>query len=272
MNAIHRFRDVYAPGEARAVYRLVMETRFHLSQTDILLGKDKELSPHDLTELENILTRLLQGEPVQYVLGEAWFCGMRLHVEPGVLIPRPETEQLVEAILRETAEDGRVLEVGTGSGCIAIALARAGRAVTATDISADALRVASGNAETQGVSVRFVQDDVLHTTLPQQCGQWDVVVSNPPYICRSEAQQMEPLVLNHEPHGALFVPDNDPLLFYRAILEVAATRLCPAGRVYFEINRRYGSELCKLAQGMGFVHVRLWKDSFGNDRFVACSR
>lgn len=271
MNAIHRLREVYSPGEARAVYRLVMETRFHLSQTDILLGKDKNLSPHDLTELENILTRLLQGEPVQYVLGEAWFCGMRLHVEPGVLIPRPETEQLVEAILQETAAERSVLEVGTGSGCIAISLAKAGRTVTATDISATALRVASGNAAAQDVCVRFVQDDVLHTALPQQ-EQWDVVVSNPPYVCQSEAGQMEPLVLCHEPHEALFVPDDDPLRFYRAILGLATTRLRPTGRVYFEINRRYGSELCTLARDMGFANVRLWKDSFGNERFIACTR
>lgn len=270
MNAIRRLQEVYSPGEARAVYRLVMETRFHLSMTDILLGKDRELSPNDLAEWENILSRLLHGMPVQYVLGEAEFRGMRLHVEPGVLIPRPETAQLVDALLQEAAEGCRVLEIGTGSGCIAVALAKAGCRVTATDVSPVALRVARGNAADQGVEVDFVKDDVLHTRLPM--AMWDVVVSNPPYICQREAADMEALVLAHEPHEALFVPDHDPLLFYRAILELAASRLAPSGRVYFEINRLYGDDLCALARGMGFVHTALWQDSFGNNRFVKCSR
>lgn len=270
MNAIRRLQEVYSPGEARAVYRLVMETRFHLSMTDILLGKDKELSPNDLAEWEIILSRLLDGEPVQYVLGEADFCGLKLHVEPGVLIPRPETAQLVDAILRDTDAGYRVLEIGTGSGCIAVALAKAGYRVTATDVSAVALSVARRNAEQQGVEVQLVEDDVLHTRL--QPAQWDVVVSNPPYICQNEAAAMEQLVLDHEPHEALFVPDHDPLRFYRAILQLAASRLTPMGSVYFEINRLYGEELCAMARQMGFVHTALWQDSFGNNRFVKCSR
>ena len=270
MNAIRRLQEVYSPGEARAVYRLVMETRFHLSMTDILLGKDKELSPNDLAEWEIILSRLLDGEPVQYVLGEADFCGLKLHVEPGVLIPRPETAQLVDAILRDTDAGCRVLEIGTGSGCIAVALAKAGYRVTATDVSAVALSVARRNAEQQGVEVQLVEDDVLHTRL--QPAQWEVVVSNPPYICQNEAAAIEQLVLDHEPHEALFVPDHDPLLFYRAIARYASRALKPGGTLLFETNTAFAHDVALLSEEVGMECVEVRNDRYGKPREVGASR
>ncbi len=266
MNYLNRLREAYPPGEARAIYLLVMEKRFGLSATQVLLGKDKELSALHHAELGNIIERLLQREPVQYILGEADFCGHTFHVEPGVLIPRPETEELVRLIARQHQHPVRTLDIGTGSGCIAISLALMGHHVSAMDISADALRIAGENANRLGTVVEWIEADILQS--PQTEGKWDVIVSNPPYICRSEAAEMEQHVLEHEPHLALFVPDNDPLLFYRAITEWSTQHLQAGGTLYFEVNRAYAHDVASLMSGFGFRNIITVPDQFGNPRIV----
>ena len=285
MNAIRRLQEVYSPGEARAVYRLVMETRFHLSMTDILLGKDKELSPNDLAEWEIILSRLLDGEPVQYVLGEADFCGLKLHVEPGVLIPRPETAQLVDVILRDTDAGCRVLEIGTGSGCIAwtLALEFPTAQLTAVDISADALAIArsqfldADSPEGSGRSrISFVEADVLdpgETGLSATAaGKYDVIVSNPPYVMEKEKLGMRSNVLDYEPALALFVPDDDPLVFYRAIARHASVLLADHGWGLVEINALLADSTAACFRDAGFPAVSILPDLSGRPRFVFFGR
>ena len=264
---------LYDPREAQAVAQLILEQHFGRSLADVLCG-----SMPDDEQLRPVIQRLLQGEPVQYVLGEAEFCGLKFYVEPGVLIPRPETQQLcdmaVEAYLA-TAGDGAILDIGTGSGCIACTLAkRLPQAhVTAWDISADALRIARDNALRLGVDVVFEQVDILslasssHGQRIQQ-RYFQLIVSNPPYICQHEKGEMEPRVLDHEPAVALFVPDDDPLLFYRAIGSYAASALVYGGTLVVEINRQYGTAVADLLRQTGFACAAVVDDCYGNARFV----
>lgn len=266
MNHLQRLTERYGKREGRAIYMLVMEQRFGLSPTQVLLGKDRDLSPNSRNELDIITERLLSGEPVQYVLQECFFHGHTFHVEPGVLIPRPETDELVELISKEAKPSSRILDIGTGSGCIAISLSLEGHKVTAMDISADALRIAQQNAHTLKAKVEFLQEDILHPSPRQQ--SWDIIVSNPPYIRQMEASGMEDTVLKHEPHLALFVPDYNPLLFYRAIGQYALQHLKREGCLWFEINREFPHETCNLLSGLGFIDVKAFKDSCDNYRFV----
>ena len=275
-----RLLSLYDEREAKAIVRLVLEERFGLTLAEMLgaslnekLNIKNEKSNGE-EELEDMMRRLEQGEPVQYVLGEAWFCGRRFHVKPGVLIPRPETEMLVEWVLEDKRlkikDEGLidVLDIGTGSGCIAISLALGlpSASVVAWDVSDAALRIARANAEQLGAEVSFVKQDAL--AAPDDIARWDVIVSNPPYVCASEAAQMEPHVLKHEPHEALFVPDNDALLFYRAIAQYACRALKPGGRLFFEINPLYAAELSSLLKSMGFADVELRDDQFGKCRMI----
>ena len=264
---------LYDPHEAQAVAQLILEQRFGLSLADVLCG-----SMPDDEQLRAVVQRLLQGEPVQYVLGEAEFCGLKFHVEPGVLIPRPETQQLCDMAVeayQATGGDGAVLDIGTGSGCIASTLAKRlpQARVTAWDISASALRIASDNARRLGVDVAFEQVDILslasssHGQRGQQ-GGFQLIVSNPPYICQHEKVEMEARVLDHEPAVALFVPDDDPLLFYRAIGSYAAGALQPHGRLVVEINRQYGAAVADLLRQAGFASAVVVDDYYGNARFV----
>ncbi len=264
MNCVRRLQQRYTPGEARAIYRLLMEKRFGLSHTQLLLGKDTELSANERDELEIIMQRLLRGEPVQYVLGEADFCGRTFHVGPGVLIPRPETEGLVEIIRKHPPTT--LLDIGTGSGCIAVTLALEGFEVTAFDVSETALEVARGNAEALGAKVNFRHEDILHPSVTEE--QWQIIVSNPPYVCRHEAEEMEAHVLDYEPAEALFVPDDDPLLFYRAILDYAREHLSGRGLLIFETNRAYSGHVENLMCRHGYIETAVVKDVFGNDRIV----
>jgi release factor glutamine methyltransferase len=263
---------VYEEGEARAIYRMVMELRFGLSQTDLLLGKDTDLSAEDQAELEIIMQRLLRKEPVQYVLGFAEFCGRRFSVEPGVLIPRPETQLLVEEAskllsLMSSNEKPSLLDIGTGSGCIAITMALKGCKVAAIDISPEALRIAGENACRMGVEVEFRCENILH---PKEGDEhWDIIVSNPPYVCQDEARQMAENVLLYEPHLALFVPDDNPLLFCRAISGYALRHLNPGGHLLMEINSAYGPQVKDLMQTAGFIDVCIRQDQFGRDRMVS---
>lgn len=272
---IRRLLPVCGQGEARAVARLVLEERFGLSLTDIALGKVNDFSREDLEELEKIMVRLENHEPVQYVLGWQWFCGNKFRVAPGVLIPRPETELLVDRC-GVTDSGCRVLDIGTGSGCIAISIALRHRCrVEAMDISEKALAIAKENATSLGAEVTFRKADILQWRewrMASDKEKYDIIVSNPPYICRKEAAEMERNVLDHEPEIALFVPDNDPLLFYRAIAEFGREALAESGRIAFEINRAYGSEVCSMLSALGYHAAEVIDDQFGNPRIVLCRR
>lgn len=268
-----RLAAVYPDGEAQAIVFLVLEKLFGLSRTDVLMGGLERLTAEQTAELEQVMLRLERGEPVQYVLGVADFDGMTLGVAPGVLIPRPETEELVEWIAEDfkSAKRLRILDIGTGSGCIALSLARrfTDASVTAWDISDDALRIASANAERLGLDVEFKKRDALCTEVAEaDVANYDIIVSNPPYICEKERVDMDNNVLQHEPETALFVPDNDPLLFYRAISDLAQKMLRSGGGLYFEINREYGKETAGMMSAMGFDSVELRKDFMENDRMV----
>ena len=256
--------------EANALARMVVEEVLHYSPVDVLLRGNVEQDEVFVEHIRSIADRLCKGEPIQYIFGHARFHGHEFKVTPATLIPRPETELLVDMITDDAggAADLRVLDIGTGSGCIAISLALALRwpEVEAFDISAEALAVAKENAASLKAKVDFVQTDIL-TAVPET-DSLDVVVSNPPYICDSERADMECNVLEHEPATALFVPDADPLLFYRAIAKYAAVALKPAGRIYLEINRRFGGETCQLLEENGFEQAQVIRDQFGNPRIV----
>lgn len=245
-------------GEARAAVRIIFEDVVNMRPVDVAVNPERELPGFMQTKLEGIAERLLAGEPLQYILGRARFCGMELKVTPATLIPRPETEQLVDIITDRYGRrpDLSILDVGTGSGCIAIALARALKfpQITAIDISADALDVARQNAADYRVKITFARADALNLTLP---GPWDIIVSNPPYVLQSEGAEMERQVYDHEPHTALFVPDTDPMRFYDAILSYA--RRSGVKAVYFEIN-----PLCADR----FEGAEIVKDIHGRDRFA----
>lgn len=248
-------------GEASAIAFMLLEDMGGLTRMDVLMDRE----PREAEALKVAAQRVAEGEPVQYVLGKAEFCGLTFHVEPGVLIPRPETQELVEQVA--AFHPRRVLDIGTGSGCIAVSLAlkMPEAEVTAIDISDDALRIAEANAKANNANVRFVKADVLRDDIE---GMYEAIVSNPPYICDSEAKDMDSNVLDHEPHLALFVPDSDPLLFYRRIAELGLHILYNKGLLAFEINRRFGKEIVAKLERMGYTQVELLQDQFGNDRMV----
>lgn len=258
--------------EVQAMIRVICEDVFNYDQVDVALRQESELPDFAPQRIAEIVGRLQRHEPLQYIVGSARFHGHKLKVSPAVLIPRPETEQLVDLIIDENpGSDLRVLDMGTGSGCIAISLARALKfaQVDALDVSRDALAVARENAESLKVKVRLFESDMLS---PQPPGSYDIIVSNPPYVCWSERESMERNVLDYEPGQALFVPDNDPLLFYKAIVKYAVEALDKGGRLYLEINRRYGNEVKRLLQDHGLADVRIIDDSYGNTRFAAARK
>lgn len=265
-NLVQQLCTLHPRGEASSIARWVMEERFGLSQTDLLLGKDSDLSAKDTEDLHIITQRLLKNEPLQYILGQTSFCGLTIKVAPGVLIPRPETAELVEWIKEVCATGSRILDIGTGSGCIALALAHHGFSVEAWDISSEALSIAQENAINLHLDVTFKQKDILQ--FDETTAQFDIIVSNPPYICNKEAKEMESNVLDYEPHTALFVPDDDPLLFYRAIALYAVNHLSHNGQLFFEINRAYAVETVELLKSLGFIDVTVRQDQFGNDRMI----
>lgn len=260
---------LYGNGEARAITDYVLDVCFGLSKADILCGAVEEMTAEKTAELNKIFGRLTEGEPVQYVLGRAEFSGRWFSVRPGVLIPRPETEELCAWITADSKASAspKVLDIGTGSGCIAITLQldMPESKVTAWDISADALDVARENAKQLGANVSFVKQDALNAK-PE--GEWDVIVSNPPYICEKEKKDMAVNVLEHEPHTALFVPDAAPLLFYRAITRLAVQTLSKGGRLYFEINPIYADDTCHMMRAEGMTAVELRSDMYGKQRMA----
>ena len=271
----HLLAPLYGDGEAKAIARLVFEVRFGLSMSDICLGKDTQLSANNQKELKGIADRLLEQEPIQYVLGQADFCGRTFIVNEHVLIPRPETEDLCRWInSQDTCPRVRLLDIGTGSGCIAITLAAMypKAEVTAWDISPEALEVARENAKRTHVNVSFEQIDILHLPSNLLHQTYDLIVSNPPYICNKERACMEANVLEHEPHTALFVPDDDPLLFYRTIAQYGQIALEPGGWLYFEINPLYAQSLSDMLRMMSYHDIELNLDQYGKQRMIRAKR
>lgn len=266
-------RRCYPAGEAVNLSRIVCCEMLGQRTVDYYLGKDMILSSNEEKELESILRRLCSFEPLQYVQGTARFLGRDFRVAPGVLIPRPETEELVEGMLKELPAACRILDIGTGSGCIAVTLSKElpEAQVTAWDVSEVALALASENNRLLQGSVRFEQRDVL-TCRPSADDRFDVLVSNPPYVTEAERREMERNVLDWEPSLALFVPDADPLRFYRRIGELGREMLTEGGRLYFEINRAFGEATVAMLREQGYVNVRNRKDISGNDRFVIAER
>lgn len=253
--------------EKQALTWLVMEKVLAVNRTEIMLGKQIPVSAEQLTILHEVTARINQHEPVQYILGEAWFYDRPFYVNPHVLIPRPETEELVREVLKHKPLQ-RVLDIGTGSGCIPITikLEHPATEVSALDISVQALDVARHNANTLQAEINFVLCDVLNDVIPFQ--QLDVVVSNPPYIAWQERKDMEKHVLDFEPHLALFVADDDPLIFYRVIAQKANALLKDGGIVLVEINARYGQAVAALFTDCGYSQVEVLKDITGKDRMV----
>ena len=269
----HRIATSYDDGEARAIARILIEELFGLSYADIVCGATEQLSADDTLRLDTAVRRIEQGEPLQHVLGYADFCGNRFSVNSSVLIPRPETEWLVDEgakLMSTTATSSpkRILDIGTGSGCIAISLKlRLGDAyVEAWDISEEALRTAQDNADALKAEVVFKKRDALRAD--NTAAPWDLIVSNPPYICDSERSAMDDNVLLHEPHTALFVPDDDPLRFYRAIARYALLTLNIGGSLLFECNTRYAEATGTMLRDMGFEEVTVSDDCFNLPRFV----
>ena len=272
----------YTEPEAKAVARYLLEVGYGLSMTDILSGGAERLSAD---EMEENRRRLLNGEPVQYVIGKAEFGGRIFKVSPAVLVPRPETYELCQWVEEEESgkrreeRDYSVLDIGTGSGCIAITLAldMPYAKVEAWDISEKALNIARKNAESLNAQVHFRQVDALNeptedSSLFTLHPSLNIIISNPPYICKQEATAMEAHVLDHEPHQALFVPDDDPLLFYRAIAQYGKSALVAGGWLYFEINPLYHEVLEKMLDEMGYFCIEMRKDQFGQWRFARAQR
>ncbi len=260
-----RLEPIYGKREAKDIVLLVLEMRFGVTMTDVVCGKLDELGEAELTELERMMLRLERNEPVQYVLGKAYFGSDIYEVTPDVLIPRPETEALCRWIVEETRDEKRLLDCCTGSGCIAITLKKRcpQLSVDAYDLSNAALDVARRNAERLQQDIHLFRMDALNPVLAK--GKYDIIVANPPYICEQEKRDMRPNVLWFEPHEALFVPDNDPLRFYMAITRYAVDALNTGGRLYFEINPLFVEALDVMMRRFGFREIEV-NNTFGYDR------
>ena len=266
-------KDIYPPEEVRALTMLICCDILGFDALDIYMGKDITLSECKQRELENIIFRLQKNEPIQYIRGFAEFYGRQFRVAPGVLVPRPETSELVDLIIKENPEAKSILDIGTGSGCISISLSKElpDAMVTAWDISEEALEIARWNNERLSGRVIFEKQDVLSDS-GSETQRYDVIVSNPPYVTEKEKADMDPNVLEWEPDLALFVPDDDPLLFYRHIVVLAQKLLNQGGKLYFEINQAYGAEMVRLLEMNHYHNIRVIKDLFENDRIVTANR
>ena len=275
---LYEIRDAlkgyYPDSEALALAKMLLVEVFGFSTLELYGGKDKEFSEKHRSVLTEMIRRLHKNEPIQYIIGIESFCGLTFEVDPNVLIPRPETQELVSWIVEECQKEEaiRILDIGTGSGCIPVSLAKQlPRAeVESWDISEGALEVASRNCERNEVKVLLRRKDVLNAA-PEGVF-YDVIVSNPPYIADREKVDMEANVLDWEPSLALFVPDDDPLLFYRKIAQLGCEMLKEGGSLYFEINRAYGQETSLMLSELGYNQIELKKDSWGNDRMIKAKR
>lgn len=266
-------KDSYPSSEIGSFTRLIMEQVCGLKPHNLLFCKDKQLSETEKTKIRQIVERLKTHEPIQYILGKADFYGRLFQVGPSVLIPRPETEELVERVIEDyNGKEVKILDAGTGSGCIAVTLKRYLKTseIIAVDISAAALEIARKNARSQGTSIIFIRTDLLSLQKSDMDIPFifDVIVSNPPYVKNSEKAFMEKNVLDYEPHQALFVPDDDPLIFYRQIAQLGKRKLKKEGQLYFEINAQCGQEMKEMLEYEGYQKIELFQDIFGKDRII----
>lgn len=264
---------IYAKGEIESLIFLIFEKLKGYSRTQFLLANEEELNEDDLKEIGKIVARLKSHEPIQYILGVTEFYGLPFHSVPGVLIPRPETEELVQWIIQENKQlKPTILDIGTGSGCIAISLQKniSQSLVLACDISTICIKTARRNTILNGSEVSVFEYDVLNKSPEIEFPELDIVVSNPPYIRETEKSLMEKNVLEHEPELALFVSDEKPLIFYERIADFSRIHLKNRGRLYFEINEAFGRECCDMLHGKGFSEIVLKKDIHGKDRMIGC--
>jgi release factor glutamine methyltransferase len=281
---IQELTPIYGSGEAESFFYLTLEAKHQLKRVDLALQPDLVFLVSELETWNLILEQLKKEIPIQYLLGTTHFYGSEFEVNPNVLIPRPETEELVDWIIQSRnfgtkfnpevsgqSSKFKILDIGTGSGCIAISLAKnlPNAEVFALDVSEKALATAKKNAELNQVQVQFICQSILEI---QDLGQqFDIIVSNPPYVRHLEKEEIKKNVLDNEPHLALFVEDNDALIFYRKIAQLAQKNLSPNGQLYFEINQYLGQEMLDLLQEMGFKNTELRKDIYGNDRMIQCT-
>src|SRR6218665_199947 len=263
--------SIYDEQEIDSFFYIILEKIHNLKRIDLALNPETIMDGSDLKQWKSIVSDLKVEKPIQYILGETEFYGLRLEVNENTLIPRPETEELVELIIKEEGKV-KILDIGTGSGCIAISLAKnlPNAEVFAIDVSEKALITAKRNAEINAVKVTFWMKNILETEDLEQ--QFDVIVSNPPYVRNLEKAEIKPNVLEYEPHLALFVEDDDALLFYRKIAQLAKKNLNPEGKLYFEINQYLGKETVQLLEDLGFGAVELIQDIYGNDRMISAIR
>ncbi len=267
--ALQELKDTYNPQEIQSICRIVFLNVLQYTKIDIHIRKNEILDESFVDKFFEIVRLLKIGHPLQYIIGETEFSGLKFGVNPSTLIPRPETEELVLLARERLAAGKKVLDIGTGSGCIAIALSAAcpEAEVTGIDISPEAVETARANAVRNRVKAEFLIRDILHFET-EAWQQYDLIVSNPPYVRESEKQDMQRHVLDHEPHRALFVPDSDPLLFYRRIAEFGCRYLASGGFLYFEINEALGKETAALLENYNYRQVHVVKDLFDKDRFV----
>lgn len=270
---IHELTPIFDEGEAESFFYLILENKQQLKRIDLALQSDLTFSVDQIKVWNIILEQLKQEIPIQYLLGKTSFYGLDFEVNPAVLIPRPETEELVDWIIKsnvaaQASKIIKILDIGTGSGCIAISLAKniPDAQVFAIDVSAEALATAQKNAEINKVQVTFINKNILETTDLEQ--QFDIIVSNPPYVRNLEKEEIKKNVLDNEPHLALFVQDNDALIFYRKIAELAQENLSENGQLFFEINQYLGQEMMELLEEMNFKNIELRKDIYGNYRML----
>jgi len=275
-NFTETLSEVYPSEEIQSFFSILSEKYLNLARIQITLEADKEIDSATLKKFEKALEGLKKQEPIQYIVGDTEFYGLTFNVNKSTLIPRPETEELVEWIIEDSVSEKRsnysILDIGSGSGCIAISLAKnlTSATVSALDYSFEALKTAEENAKLNHVTVQFFQEDILKTgTLPQQ---YDVIVSNPPYVRELEKLEMQSNVLDHEPASALFVSNSDPLLFYRTIARLSLRYLKPNGKLYFEINEYLSKELIDSLKQEGYPNIELRKDFRGKDRMLLCRK
>ncbi|GJH41357.1 release factor glutamine methyltransferase [Capnocytophaga sp. HP1101] len=267
----HKLEVLYPKSEINAFYFILLEYYGKYSKATVLANSSELLSENIAQPILQAIRELQTAKPIQYILGETEFFSNRFFVNENVLIPRPETEELVEWVIEESKFNKgniKILDIGTGSGCIAVSLAKAlpNAVVTAIDVSEEALEVAKRNAELNAVTVHFLQQDILQIDiLPNK---YDIIISNPPYVRQFEKKEMRDNVLEYEPHLALFVPDNNPLLFYNKIASLAQQSLNPNGSLFFEINQYLGKEMQALLKQKHFTEITLRQDLFGNDRMI----
>lgn len=271
-------KSIYDANEIEAITLLVINKICNLSKAKIKAFPEIEISPQQIDELTNILEELKRGKPVQYILGKTEFYGLPFNVNPSVLIPRPETEELVEWVIELVGPSklavGSILDIGTGSGCIAISLKKnlPQFSVSAIDISPEALQTAASNAKLNNVDIQFIKADILNLNSEIEIPKPEIIVSNPPYVTLHDKTKMHTNVIDFEPHTALFVPENDPLIFYKAIADFAITNLTESGVLFLEINESYGNETVELLAAKDFKNIELRKDMSGRDRMIKANR